>query len=72
MPETAALTYDYIMIDMDKAESIENFEIYEANRNYFVTSIIAGTSKRFPFVVTAKILGVITPSQNQIKALYIV
>ena len=42
------------------------------NRNYFVTSIIAGTSKRFPFVVTAKILGVITPSQNQIKALYIV
>ena len=38
MPETAALTYDYIMIDMDKAESIDNFEIYEANRNYFVTS----------------------------------
>lgn len=38
MPETAALTYDYIMIDMDKAESIESFGIYEANRNYFVTS----------------------------------
>ena len=27
------------------------------NKNYFATSTIAGTSKRFPFVVTAKILG---------------
>ena len=42
------------------------------NKKDFATSTIAGTSKRFPFVVTAKILGVITPSQNQIKALYIV
>lgn len=38
MPESAALTYDYILIDMDRPDLIENFGIYESKINYFVTS----------------------------------
>lgn len=38
MPESAALTYDYIIIDMDRADLIDNFGVYDAKKNYFVTS----------------------------------
>ena len=38
MPESAALTYDYVLIDMDRADLIDNLGIYVSTKNYFVTS----------------------------------
>ncbi|MGN1326986.1 MAG: hypothetical protein ACI4VQ_02720 [Clostridia bacterium] len=38
MPESAVLDYDYIFLDMDDPTLLESFDIYTANRNYFVTS----------------------------------
>lgn len=38
IPDTSSLTYDYIFIDIDNPELIENFDIYDATKKYFVTS----------------------------------
>lgn len=38
MPESAAFTYDYIFVDIDNPRLLENFEVYNSNKNYFVTS----------------------------------
>ncbi len=38
MPESAMLTYDYILLDIDNPNLLEDFDIYAFNRNYFVTS----------------------------------
>ena len=38
MPESAALAYDYIFIDMDDPTLLDSFEINVADKNYFVTS----------------------------------
>lgn len=38
MPDSAALAYDYIFIDMDDPNLLDSFEINTADRNFFVTS----------------------------------
>lgn len=38
MPDTSALTYDYVLLDIDNPELIDTLEIYDAYKNYFVTS----------------------------------
>ena len=38
MPDSAALAYDYILIDMDDQTLLDSFDIYTAYKNYFVTS----------------------------------
>lgn len=38
VPETSALTYDYIFIDIDNPMLIDSFDIYGATKKYFVTS----------------------------------
>ena len=38
LPESAVFPYDYIFIDIDNPRLLSNFEIYDANKNYFVTS----------------------------------
>lgn len=38
LPESAVLPYDYIFIDIDDPRLLSNFEIYNADQNYFVTS----------------------------------
>lgn len=38
MPEAAVLDYDYILIDIDNQDLLENFEIYSTTKNYFATS----------------------------------
>lgn len=38
MPESAVFTYDYIFVDMDDPRLLTNFEVYNSNKNYFVTS----------------------------------
>lgn len=38
MPNSAALAYDYIFIDMDDPNLLDSFEINTADKNYFVTS----------------------------------
>ena len=38
MPNSAALAYDYIFIDMDDPTLLDSFEINTADKNYFVTS----------------------------------
>ena len=38
MPDSAVFAYDYIFIDLDDPSLIEVFDLYTANRNYFVTS----------------------------------
>lgn len=38
MPESAALNYDYILLDMDNPELLENFDLYGTTKKYFVTS----------------------------------
>ena len=38
LPESAVFPYDYIFIDIDNPRLLSNFEINDANKNYFVTS----------------------------------
>ncbi len=38
MPESAALNYDYVLLDMDNPELLENFDLYGTTKKYFVTS----------------------------------
>ena len=38
MPEMASFTYDYIFIDLDNPQLLQNFDIYTSSKNYFVTS----------------------------------
>ena len=38
MPESAVFTYDYIFIDLDDPSLLETFDLYTADKNYFVTS----------------------------------
>lgn len=46
LPQHATFTYDYILIDADTSEAIENFEIKSANNNYFVTGFDSYSLKR--------------------------
>ena len=38
MPQSAVFTYDYMLIDIDYASLINQFDIYDAKNKYFVTS----------------------------------
>lgn len=38
MPQSAVFTYDYMLIDIDDASLINQFDIYDAKNKYFVTS----------------------------------
>ena len=46
MPIHAELDYDMALIDVDNYKSIESFKIFEAERNYFVTSFDAFSLKK--------------------------
>lgn len=46
LSEHAALTYDYIFIDVDSIEGMRNFNISETNKKYFVTGFDAYSLKR--------------------------
>ena len=46
LPEHAVLTYDYIFIDVDNPRLLENFDVYEAKKLYFVTSMDAYSLRR--------------------------
>lgn len=46
MPQHAAFTYDYILLDVDTSEMMENFDIKADYRNYFVTGMDAYSLKR--------------------------
>lgn len=38
MPQSAVFTYDYMLIDIDNPNLLTSFDVYNANKNYFVTS----------------------------------
>ena len=38
MPQSAAFTYDYMLIDMDNSDLLNNFDVYSSKKTYFVTS----------------------------------
>lgn len=38
MPPSAAFTYDYMLIDIDNSDLLNNFDVYSSKKNYFVTS----------------------------------
>lgn len=38
MPQSAAFTYDYMFIDIDNSDLLNNFDVYSSKKNYFVTS----------------------------------
>ena len=38
MPQSAAFTYDYMLIDIDNSDLLNNFYVYSSKKNYFVTS----------------------------------
>jgi len=46
MPIHAELDYDIALIDVDNAEAIENYQITQAEKNYFVTSFDAFSLKK--------------------------
>ena len=46
MPQHAVFTYDYIFLDIDSPESLENFDIKTANKNYFVSGFDVYSLKR--------------------------
>lgn len=46
MPESAAFTYDYILVDIDNPELLSSFKIYEAKKSYFVTSLDSFSLKK--------------------------
>ena len=37
MPQSAAFTYDYMLIDIDNSDLLNNFDVYSSKKNYFVT-----------------------------------
>ena len=59
------LGYDIALIDTDKPEGILNFELEQAQKNYFVTSFDAYSLKR-----GLEILGVIKNSINLTKVIF--
>ena len=38
MPQSAAFTYEYMLIDIDNSDLLNNFDVYSSKKNYFVTS----------------------------------
>lgn len=38
MPQSAAFTYDYMLIDIDNSDLLNNFDVYSSKKNYLVTS----------------------------------
>ena len=38
MPQSAAFTYDYMFIDIDNSDLLNNFDVYSSKKTYFVTS----------------------------------
>lgn len=38
MPQSAAFTYDYMLIDIDNSDLLNNFDVYSSKTTYFVTS----------------------------------
>lgn len=38
MPQSAEFTYDYMLIDIDNSDLLNNFDVYSSKKNYFVTS----------------------------------
>ena len=38
MPQSAAFTYDYMLIDIDHSDWLNNFDVYSSKKTYFVTS----------------------------------
>lgn len=38
MPQSAAFTYDYMLIDIDNSDLLNNFDAYSSKKTYFVTS----------------------------------
>ena len=38
MPQSAAFTYDYMLIDIDNSDLLNNFDVYSSKKNYFVTT----------------------------------
>ena len=37
MPQSAAFTYDYMLIDIDNSDLLNNFDVYSSKKTYFVT-----------------------------------
>ena len=46
MPQSAAFTYDYMLIDIDNSGLLNNFDVYSSKKNYFVTSFDLYALKR--------------------------
>lgn len=46
MPQSAAFTYDYMLIDIDNSDLLNNFDVYSSKKNYFVTSFDLYALKR--------------------------
>ena len=38
MPQSAAFTYDYMLIDIDNSDLLNNFDVYSSKKTHFVTS----------------------------------
>ena len=38
MPQSAAFTYDYMLIDIDNSDLLNNFDVYSSKKTYFATS----------------------------------
>lgn len=38
MPQSATFTYDYMLIDIDNSDLLNNFDVYSSKKTYFVTS----------------------------------
>lgn len=38
MPQSVAFTYDYMLIDIDNSDLLNNFDVYSSKKTYFVTS----------------------------------
>ena len=46
IPTNVELTYDYILVDADNSTIVENFELENATKNYFITSFDLYSIKR--------------------------
>lgn len=46
MPQHAVFEYDYIFLDIDSPEALENFDVKNATQNYFVTGFDLYSLKR--------------------------
>ena len=64
-PEMAELGYDIALIDVDNSDAIENFDILQAEKNYFVTAFDAYSLKK-----GLEILGALTQMIRLTKVLY--